>query len=207
MKTLIVADMHLEKGTSRAHRGTLLPPYDTRQTLQALGVALETYQPACVICLGDTFHDGDAGARVDAADGDLLRVMTEGRQWFWVVGNHDPDPPDAFGGRVVGDIEVAGLILRHEALRTPVTGEVSGHFHPKATVRTRARTMSRRCFVCDGWRMILPAFGAYTGGLNVLDNVMTPLWRRPPDVYVIGNERIYPVPHSSLRPPPSYVDA
>lgn len=207
LRTLVVADMHLEKGSARAHRGALLPPYDTRQTLQQLGLALETYKPACVVCLGDTFHDAGAGGRVDSADADLMRVMTEGRTWLWVVGNHDPDPPQSFGGRVVHELEVGGLMLRHEAYRGPVTGEISGHYHPKATVRTRARTLSRRCFVCDGWRMILPAFGAYTGGLNVLDRAMTPLWRRPPDVYVIGSERIYPVPHATLRPPPSTVDA
>lgn len=205
VSTLIVADMHLEKGSSRAHRGALLPPYDTRQTLHDLGVALETYKPECVVCLGDTFHDGEAGGRVDPADADLLKVMTANRAWIWVSGNHDPDPPDWFGGTVARELEVGGLILRHAARPGPVLAEISGHYHPKATVRTRARTLSRRCFANDGARIVLPAFGAYTGGLNVLDDAMKKLWRRTPDVYVIGGDRIYPVPPSSLRPPPSYV--
>lgn len=164
--TLIVADLHLEKGSSYATRGVLLPPYDTRTTLARLAAAIGP-RVKRVICLGDSFHDGDGPGRLAEADARALQALVAAREWIWIAGNHDPAPPAELGGRVViGEYALDGLILRHEAVSEPV-GEVSGHFHPKAHVDVRGRRLSGACFIHDGRRVILPAFGAYTGGLHV----------------------------------------
>ncbi|MGF1627750.1 MAG: ligase-associated DNA damage response endonuclease PdeM, partial [Alphaproteobacteria bacterium] len=164
-----VADLHLEKGSAFAARGTLLPPYDTAATLGRLERLVAAWSPRQVVCVGDSFHDVRAAARLDAADALRISRLTAACDWVWIAGNHDPLPPLAWGGRVSEGVDVGPLHFRHEALPAAVFGEVSGHYHPKARVRVRGGGRSGRCFIADRHRLILPAFGAFAGGLDVLD--------------------------------------
>lgn len=192
--TLVVADLHFEKGSAFAERGQLLPPYDTRATLERLATVLDRYAPARVICLGDSFHDGRAGGRMAAADRQRLATLAGARDWVWVTGNHDPLPPVGLGGEVVEEFMLAGLVLRHCAVATETGAEISGHFHPKARVDTKSRRVVRPCFVEDGRRLILPAFGAYTGGLSILDPAVQALFASPFRAHLLGRDRIYSFP-------------
>jgi uncharacterized protein len=164
--TLIVADLHLEKGTSFARRGVLLPPYDTCTTLARLAEAIGP-RVKRVICLGDSFHDGDGPERLSQADTAVLRILVERHDWIWIAGNHDPILPSVLGGRtVLGELRLDGLVMRHQA-ETDAVGEISGHYHPKSHVDVRGRRLSGACFIHDERRIVLPAFGAYTGGLHI----------------------------------------
>jgi hypothetical protein len=164
--TLVVADLHFEKGSSYATRGVLLPPYDTRATLARLAAAIGP-RVRRIICLGDSFHDGDGPGRLIDDDARTLAGLVAAHDWIWITGNHDPALPMQLGGRVVaGEFTFDGLVLRHQAEANPV-GEVSGHFHPKSHVDVRGRRLVGACFIHDERRVILPAFGAYTGGLHV----------------------------------------
>ena len=164
--TLIVADLHFEKGTSFARRGVLLPPYDTRATLARLAAAIGP-RVQRVICLGDSFHDGDGPERLTQADAMALHDLVERHEWIWICGNHDPILPAMLGGRtVIGALCLDGLVLRHQA-EADAAGEISGHYHPKSHIDVRGRRLSGACFVHDERRIVLPAFGAYTGGLHV----------------------------------------
>lgn len=168
-QVVVFADLHLEKGSSYHGRGrSFLPPYDSETTLTRLEAVLAAYSPEMVVCLGDSFHDREATARLSRTARDRLRVLTERHDWLWIAGNHDSSPPTGLGGRHCGELTIGGLIFRHEARDGDASGEVSGHYHPKASVRVRGRRMSARCYATDGRRLIMPAFGAYTGGLNVL---------------------------------------
>lgn len=190
--TLVVADLHLEKGSGFAQRhGTLLPPYDSTATLLALEGAIDRYAPRRVLCLGDSFHDGDAASRLGAAETDCLRRLAARLDWLWIAGNHDPAPPAGLGGRIEASVAIGPLVFRHEAKDGPQPGEISGHFHPKASVATRGRRVSARCFVEDGSRMILPAFGAYTGGLNVRDPAIRRHFGHDFAAHVIGRDRVH----------------
>jgi DNA ligase-associated metallophosphoesterase len=190
--TLVVADLHLEKGSGFAQRhGTLLPPYDSAETLRGLARAIDRYAPARVLCLGDSFHDRAAAGRLAPGDADILRALVRRVDWVWIAGNHDPAPPEHLGGRVAGDVAIGPLIFRHEAEPGIRPGEISGHFHPKASVATRGRRVSARCFVEDGNRMILPAFGAYTGGLDVHDPAIRQHFGRSFVAHVIGRDRVH----------------
>jgi uncharacterized protein len=191
--TVIVADLHLEKGTSYGAQGFTLPPYDTAATLAALAEVLKRCQPQRVICLGDSFHDGDAAERIDPADRAALAALVEAHQWFWVAGNHDPHPPE-LGGRVVGELTIGGLTFRHEAERVTAAGEVSGHYHPKSGYRARGRAVMGRCFVGDGARLILPAFGAYAGGLDARDPAIARLFPSGYEVHLIARGRVTRLP-------------
>jgi DNA ligase-associated metallophosphoesterase len=162
---LAVADLHLEKGSSFATRGVLLPPYDTAATLARLARLIAQYAPRCVIALGDSFHDGGGPARLSDEDRDNLRGLQRGRDWIWITGNHDPEPATCIGGAFIETLKVGGLNFRH--LPSGAVAEICGHLHPIARLRNRGRTVSRRCFVTDKTRMVMPAFGAFTGGLNV----------------------------------------
>ncbi|BBK33076.1 putative phosphoesterase [Stella humosa] len=194
---LAVADLHLEKGSAFARRGTLLPPYDTQATLDELTRAVRRWQPRMVLCLGDSFHDTGGPGRLGAGDRGRLAALTRGRDWVWVAGNHDPVIPEDVGGRVVPEVALGRIIFRHEAV--PGTrGEVSGHFHPKASVATRARRISGRCFVSDGERMVLPAFGAYAGGLDVLDPAIATLMRRRFVAFLLGRNQLFAFPKDQL---------
>ena len=164
--TLIVADLHLEKGTSYAQRGVLLPPYDTRTTLGRLATAIGP-RVERVICLGDSFHDGDGPQRLSAADASVLQALVERHDWIWIAGNHDPILPELLGGRtIIGELRLEGLVMRHQA-EADAIGEVSGHYHPKSHIDVRGRRLRGACFIHDERRIVLPAFGAYTGGLHI----------------------------------------
>lgn len=166
---LVVADLHLEKGSAFAARGLPLPPYDTRATIARLEALVAKLKPQTLVALGDSFHDGDAEHRMDEEDAARLARLSKSLDWVWIAGNHDPVPPRAFGGAVMEELRVGPLTFRHEPQAAPSTGEIAGHLHPCAAVRVRGRRLRRRCFASDGTRMIMPAFGAYAGGLNVLD--------------------------------------
>jgi DNA ligase-associated metallophosphoesterase len=165
-RALIVADLHLEKGSSYAQRGVLLPPYDTAATLLRLAALIGRYNPRVVVALGDSFHDRRAGERIAVADRDRLAALQAGRGWIWIAGNHDPEPPAGLGGEAHTQWRLGPLVLRHEPTAGAAPGELAGHLHPVARVWSSAGTTRRRCFVSDGTRCILPAFGAFTGGLN-----------------------------------------
>lgn len=200
-RTLIVADLHLEKGSSYARgRRAILPPYDSAATLSRLEAVVGRLQPRTVVCLGDSFHDGGAAARLDRPERVRLRALTDAYDWLWIAGNHDPAPSADFGGRVEAEAVLGGLLFRHAALSEAerAHGEVSGHYHPKAAVRLRGQRISARCFVGDGQRLMLPAFGAYTGGLNVLDPAIRGLFRGGFRVHLLGARGVYAYAGSAL---------
>jgi DNA ligase-associated metallophosphoesterase len=200
---LAVADLHFEKGSSLAARGRLLPPYDTARTLDRLEAVVARLSPATVVAVGDSFHDRTAADRVASADVARIRRLSAGRDWIWIAGNHDPDPPAGWGGRVETAVTIGPLVFRHlSAQGLEASGEVCGHWHPVAAVATRARRLRCRCFVTDGRRLVLPAFGAYTGGLNVLDPAVDGLFDRGFDAHLLGRDAIYRFPRSRLSPDP-----
>jgi DNA ligase-associated metallophosphoesterase len=197
-RTLVVADLHLEKGSALARRGQLLPPYDTVATLEALTDAIARHRPERIICLGDSFHDDGAAGRLAPADGAALRRLTADQDWIWIAGNHDPAPPADWGGRVETRVTLGALTFRHQADGYHAPGEISGHYHPRASVRTRARRITGRCFVSDGRRLVLPAFGAYTGGLDVLDPAIAGLFPRGFSVHLLGRAAVYSFSKTAL---------
>jgi DNA ligase-associated metallophosphoesterase len=164
-RALLVADLHFEKASWFAIRGQMLPPYDTIATLSELGTLAAATRAAEIWCLGDSFHDSAGCERLPARAQDMLRALTATRRWIWITGNHDP-MIDRCGGEVMEEALVDGLVLRHEADRQETRPELSGHFHPKLRVRVRGRQVSRRCFVATATKLVLPAFGALTGGLD-----------------------------------------
>jgi uncharacterized protein len=187
---LCVSDLHLEKGSSYARKGMLLPPWDTHATLDRLALLLRRYQPRIVVALGDSFHDSDGAARLPAAEITRLNAMAAAHRFIWVQGNHDPIPPAGISGDHVAEFATAGLVFRHDAVAA-ATGEISGHYHPKATVAARGGAVSRPCFVTDARRIMLPAFGAYAGGLDVQDPAITRLFPRGARVFLLGKERLF----------------
>jgi DNA ligase-associated metallophosphoesterase len=201
---LVVADLHLEKGSAFAQHGQLLPPYDTSATLDRLEQVIRRLSPETVICLGDSFHDSRAAERIAPRDADRLSAMTAERDWVWITGNHDPEPPAHLGGRVAESVTLGPLCFRHEA-RAGAGGEVSGHYHPVAAIRVHGKRVRARCFASDGQRLIMPSFGAYTGGLNVLDRALAPLLGRRFEVRMIGSERLFAFPSARLEPDPERV--
>ena len=198
-ETLIVADLHLEKGSGLARRGSLLPPYDSRATLRRLAEAIARYRPRRVICVGDSFHDRQASARLGAEDAATLAGLIAGRDWLWLTGNHDPAPPDRWGGRTVEEITVGPLVFRHQARPGRVAGEISGHFHPKASLSWRGRRVGGRCFVAGRERVILPAFGAYAGGLDVLEPAIADLFAGGFQALLLGPRRLRGFSAAQLR--------
>ena len=165
-RALIVADLHFEKASWFAKFGQMLPPYDSISTLADLTALFVATAPAELWCLGDSFHDSAGSRRLPAQAQKMLRDLTARVDWVWVTGNHDHALDDPFGGRIVEEAEVDGLILRHEADPADPRPELSGHFHPKLRVAVRGRNVARRCFVASATKIILPAFGALTGGLD-----------------------------------------
>lgn len=164
-RALLVADLHFEKASWFAIRGQMLPPYDSIATLTQLGALADATDAVEIWCLGDSFHDSAGCERLPAPAQDALRALTSGRRWIWITGNHDQSI-DRCGGEVMDEALVDGLMLRHEADPGESRPELSGHFHPKLRVRVRGRQVSRRCFVATATKLILPAFGALTGGLD-----------------------------------------
>ena len=188
---LAVADLHLEKGSSFAARGVLLPPYDTAATLTRLARLIARYAPRCVVALGDSFHDGGGPARLSDADRAELSALQRGRDWIWITGNHDPDPADNIGGSFEAAVSIGALTFRHEP--TGQDGEIAGHLHPIARVSHRGRAVSRRCFAADKTRMVMPAFGAFTGGLNVRDMAFLAVFGTVKfTAHMLGDGRLYP---------------
>ena len=194
---LVVADLHLEKGSSYARHN--LPPYDSRATLDRLAEVVGRLEPRHVICLGDSFHDRRAAERLCDDDRDRVQALAGRVDWTWIAGNHDPAPPADWGGSVEQEVTVGPLVFRHAADATqPAAGEVSGHYHPKTRVRVRGKGVAARCFVADGRRLILPAFGAYTGGLSVLDPAISGLFPKTFTAHLLGRRAVYPYPRHAL---------
>jgi uncharacterized protein len=189
---LVVADLHLEKGSAFAKRGVLLPPYDTAATLVRLAGLLHRYAPRLVVALGDSFHDDDGPRRMSSVDAGALRGLQSGRDWIWIAGNHDPELPRGIGGSFAASLAVGPLIFRHLPSEGAADGEVAGHLHPVARVAQRGRSVSRRCFTSDGRRLVMPAFGAYAGGLNIRDDAFFGLFGTLAySALMLGEQRIY----------------
>ncbi|HKQ10584.1 MAG TPA: ligase-associated DNA damage response endonuclease PdeM [Rhizomicrobium sp.] len=188
---LMFADLHFEKGSSYARGRQFLPPYDSADTLRRMARAMARHKPARVIALGDSFHDREAAGRLGAQERELLASLGRAAHFTWIAGNHDPHPPGWLNGDVVQELRLGGLVLRHEPLVLLQTGEVAGHLHPCASVMKWGRSVRRRCFVSDGLRLILPSFGAYTGGLDVGDAAFAALFAGPFHAYMLGASRVY----------------
>ncbi|MDR6635375.1 DNA ligase-associated metallophosphoesterase [Phyllobacterium sp. 1468] len=198
-RILVVSDLHFEKGSSFARRGMLLPPYDTATTLAALKQVIARYNPACVISLGDSFHDGQAAARLPALYATELATLMAGREWIWITGNHDPEHPADLPGETFTELALGNLVFRHEPSKTACSGEIAGHLHPAAKVVRRGQAVQRRCFVSDRSRMIMPAFGAYTGGLNILGRAFHGIFdAHAITAYMLGQARVYPMVRKAL---------
>jgi len=165
-QALLVADLHLEKASWFARLGQFLPPYDSHATLTALAGEVERTGARRLFCLGDSFHDRFGCERLPESARMLLSELTSSLEWVWIVGNHDPGFADHCGGRIEEEVELGGIVLRHEAARDERRPEMSGHFHPKLRLHLKGRQVSRRCFVVSPAKLILPAFGALTGGLD-----------------------------------------
>jgi len=169
-RALLVADLHLEKGSWYAQHGQMLPPYDSRETLERIADAVKATGARRVITLGDNFHDDQGTSRLDAYATGMLESLTRALDWVWITGNHDENMSRAFGATLMTEMEINGIILRHEAKPGETRAEMSGHFHPKMRVRVRNRHIARACAVVSRTpgtdRMILPAFGAFTGGMD-----------------------------------------
>lgn len=197
---LIVADLHLEKGSHFARRGQFLPPYDTRATLEKLARAIRRFRPRRVVCLGDSFHDAEAGERIAAADRETLRRLVDAQPWMWILGNHDPAIPADVGGERRAEFALDGLVLRHEPDPGAAPGEICGHLHPKASVSARGQRVTAPCFVTDGRRLVMPAFGAYAGGLDALDPAIAGLFGRAGfRALLLGSERLHLVAKAQLE--------
>jgi DNA ligase-associated metallophosphoesterase len=196
---LAVADLHLEKGSSFAARGILLPPYDTATTLARLCELIARYAPRIVVALGDSFHDGGGPARMADDDRAAVTALQRGRDWVWIAGNHDPEPAGGIGGAFAKTLALGALTFRHEPAPEGAAGEVAGHLHPVARVATRGRVVSRRCFVTDRRRLVMPALGAYTGGLNVRDRAFAQLFPRAFTAHMLGDRRLFSMTSARCR--------
>jgi uncharacterized protein len=191
-RLLCVSDLHLGKSERIArHGGAVLPPYETRDTLNRLAADLALTDAAIVVCLGDSFDDLGAARALPEAERLWISRLQAGRRWVWIEGNHDPGPAD-ISGTHLAELPLAPLSFRHIA-RDGASGEVSGHYHPKASVRTPARTISRPAFLVDNYRVILPSYGTYTGGLRSHDEVLTRLMR-PDAVAILTGRKPHAVP-------------
>ena len=198
---LAVADLHLEKGSAFARRGVLLPPYDTAATLARLGRLIACYAPRLVVALGDSFHDGGGAARMRELDRGALATLQRGRDWLWIAGNHDPDPAAGVGGRFADMLALGPLTFRHEPSADASGGEIAGHLHPQARVARRGHAVSRRCFAANQQRIVMPAFGAYTGGLNVRNGAIATLFGTLDfTAHMLGDSRLYAVTAARCLP-------
>lgn len=202
-RALIAADLHLEKGSAFAARGQLLPPYDSRATLDRLEAEIEALQPTSVILLGDSFHDSKSIRRMAPDDRARLDRLAQGRDWVWLEGNHDiralAGALDDLPGEIVETLALGSLNLIHEPQGQPKAGEVAGHLHPAARVAAYGRSVRRPCFVTDGRRAVLPAFGAFTGGLDVKDPAIAGLFGDAPLAAALGRDKVHALAWDSLR--------
>jgi len=191
-ETLIFADLHFEKGSSYARGRQFLPPYDTEATLLRMAGAVRRLRPRRIVALGDSFHDADAADRMSGDARSMLKALAG--EFIWISGNHDPKPPAWAGGMVTAEWRAGGLIFRHEPQAYPQAGEIAGHLHPCANVAKWGRSIRRRCFAADGARMVLPSFGAYTGGLDVGEEPIAQLFGARFHAFMLGEERVYAIP-------------
>ena len=199
-QTLIVSDLHLEKGAAFARRGFLHPPYDTKLTLNALTACIKVYDPKVLISLGDSFHDVDGSLHLPDMYHQQLVALQAGREWIWISGNHDAEPPKDLEGQFINEYIVETLTCRHEPSKDNALGEISGHLHPAAVISRRGKSVRRSCFATDGSRLIMPAFGATTGGLSLSHKAFHGLFD-PKNLYahILGKDRIYPVHALKMR--------
>lgn len=197
-RVLVVSDLHLEKGSNYAAAGQMLPPYDTGATLARVEALAARLKPEVILSLGDSFHDRQSEQRLPAPYADRIRALTGAHDWVWVEGNHDPDPPAHLGGRAAKVLRMDGLVFRHEP--EGEAGEVAGHLHPVAKIAGRGRSVRRRCFASDGARLVMPAMGAYVGGLNILDTAFSAVFPEGCMAFAIGEARVYSVAQKSLLP-------
>lgn len=196
-RALVVSDLHLEKGSALARSGWMLPPYDTRATLLAVHDAIARMRPELVVSLGDSFHDRCGPERMGAQDRAMLEALLAACPWIWIEGNHDGCAPERLGGRSAFELTLAGLKLRHAP--TGAAGEVAGHLHPCARIAGSSGTVRRRCFAVDGERMVLPALGAFTGGLNVCDAAFGRVFPRSCAAVLLSRGKVFPaLPHRLL---------
>lgn len=190
-RLLAFADLHLEKGSYFASKtGQMLPPYDTRATLLEMSRVIDRYAPSRIVCLGDSFHDKDGPARMDGDDRRQLMSFMKGRRFVWIEGNHDASAALVLGGESAPVLSLGPLSFRHEVTGQN-TGEVAGHLHPVVQITTRAMRVRRKCFVSDGESCVLPALGAFTGGLDVSDEEFARLFRRGFQVYALGKSKVH----------------
>jgi DNA ligase-associated metallophosphoesterase len=197
--TLIVADLHFEKGSSFARFGQFLPPYDTRATLLRMAEVIGRRAPVRVIALGDSFHDPFAATRLPGPELEMLQRLAQSVHMLWITGNHDPHPPASLGGAVMAQWHEGGLVFRHEPRADAERGEVAGHLHPCAKVAKYGRGVRRRAFAADPNRIVLPAFGAYAGGLDVGDPAISMLFSGRFHAFMLGEERVYAIPRHTGR--------
>jgi DNA ligase-associated metallophosphoesterase len=189
---LAVSDLHLEKGSHFARHGRFVPPYDTRETLGRLAPLIRRYGPERVVFLGDSFHDAEGAARMHATDRATLMHLLGNRLVTWVLGNHDPVAPTGLPGEAVEEWRDGPFVFRHIGMAGKEAGfEFSGHFHPKASLPTRCGPVTRPCFLADGRRVMLPAFGAYTGGLDITAQPIAALFPRGGRAFLLGRDRLY----------------
>lgn len=202
-KALLVADLHLEKASFYARQGQMLPPYDSQATLDELTDLIERTGTKAVFCLGDNYHDSEGEARLETEAADHLTELTQRVEWVWISGNHDRDVKGLWGGHVMPEWTGEGLSLRHEASKNPEKPELSGHYHPKIRVKIRGRHISRRCFVAGRRNLILPAFGALTGGMSASDPAIAEIVEGPAEAIIGLSEKIlqFPLGFSEIGSP------
>ncbi len=199
LSLLVVSDLHLEKGAAFARRGRLLPPYDTIATLKILSSLITRYDPKIVVSLGDNFHDRIGSQHLPLPLRDLIKDMARGREWIWINGNHDPDGTVDLPGSSSDEMFYGNLVFRHEPKPGASPGEIAGHLHPAATVRRRDKSVRRPCFATDGTRMLMPAFGVLSGGLDLRHKAMRGLFDHSALVaHLLGRDRIYSVRFGNL---------
>jgi DNA ligase-associated metallophosphoesterase len=196
-QALLVADLHLEKASFFARHGQMLPPYDSRDTLERVALAIRETGARRVIALGDNFHDDKGPDRIEPHAAGMLAALTRATDWLWITGNHDARMEAAAGGRLADEAEIGGLILRHKARTGETRPELSGHYHPRLTLSTRGRRIVRPCAVRSDSRMVLPAFGSLTAGMNAADpaivSALQPARRIDAVLPVAGELLTYPL--------------
>jgi uncharacterized protein len=201
-RTLIASDLHLEKGSAFAARGQMLPPYDSPATLAKLEAEIEALDPARVVLLGDSFHDARSVDRLSADDTARISRLASGRDWVWLEGNHDlvalQGALDTLPGRVVTTLDLGPLRLIHEPQPGDQPGEIAGHLHPAARVAAYGRGVRRPCFVTDGRRLVMPAFGVFTGGLDARHPAVAGLFTDPPMAAALGQDKVHAFSWDSL---------
>jgi len=203
-RTVVFADLHFEKGSAYAERGALLPPWDSAATLERMEAVLACHAPDRVICLGDSFHDTGGGGRMAGPLAGRLRRLADRYDWIWIAGNHDPEIPQGAGGCAVDRYNLGGLLFLHEPEEQGPDEragrfQICGHFHPKARIRAGPRRVTRPCFIGDDRLLILPSFGAFTGGLDIMNPAIAGLFAGAFTAWLISNGAVYAFPSARTR--------